>query len=221
MVGGDFLVEGSGCQFREAVGGQPGAGARGLSIHYPKKATDAAENIAAYPWTIRGSGDSVYVSDIALSNAWRAVDFATYPTDHHYVNQVVGLALNEGIRVGNSTEGWVEDSLFNINAWSRARGLSGILDEKNTLFRVAGKYTRANLQAFVVTAGAENEHLLSNFVYGAHAGYTFESSANAVAINIAADGGVDTLFIKGTGQAGVEVINPRAVAAGWRGSACG
>jgi len=159
----------------------------------------------------------VYVSDIALSNAWRAVDFATYPTDHHYVNQVVGLALNEGIRVGNSTEGWVEDSLFNINAWSRARGLSGILDEKNTLFRVAGKYTRANLQAFVVTAGAENEHLLSNFVYGAHTGCTFESSANAVAINIAADGGVDTLFIKGTGQAGVEVINSEGCGFGLEG----
>ena len=115
-----------------------GAGVRGLSIHYPEQATDAAENIVAYPWTIRGSGDSVYAYDIALSNAWRAVDFATYPTDHHYVNQVVGLALNQGIRVGNSSEGWVEDCLFNINAWSRARGLPGILDEKTSSFRVAG-----------------------------------------------------------------------------------
>ena len=105
----------------------------------------------------------------------------------------LGLALNEGIRVGNSDEGWVEDCLFNINAWARARGLDGMLDERLTLFRVAGKYTRANLKAFVVTDGAKNEHLLSNFVYGAHTGFTFESSANATAINIAADGGVDTL----------------------------
>jgi Pectate lyase superfamily protein len=194
-----------------------GAGVRGLSIHYPEQATDVAENIAAYPWTIRGSGDSVYVYDIALSNAWRAVDFATYPTDHHYVSQVVGLALNEGIRVGNSAEGWVEDCLFNINAWSRARGLPGILDEKFTLFRVAGKYTRENLKAFVITTGAENEHLLSNFVYGAHVGFTFESSANAVAINIAADGGVDTLSIKGTGQEGVKVINSEGCGCGLEG----
>ena len=99
----------------------PGAGVRGLSVHYPEQATDAAENIAPYPWTIRGKGNSVYAVDIALSNAWRAVDFATHPTDYHYVNQVVGLALNEGIRVGSSVEGWVEDCLFNINAWSRAR----------------------------------------------------------------------------------------------------
>jgi hypothetical protein len=194
-----------------------GAGVRGLSIHYPEQATDAAENIVAYPWTIRGSGDSVYVFDIALSNAWRAVDFATYSTDHHYITQVVGLALNEGIRVGNSAEGWVEDCLFNINAWSRARGLPGILDEKRTLFRVAGKYTRANLQAFVVTTGAEKEHLLSNFVYGAHVGFTFESSANAEAINIAADGGVDTLFVEGTGQTGVKIINSEGCGCGLEG----
>lgn len=194
-----------------------GAGVRGLSIHYPEQATDAAENIVAYPWTIRGNGNSVYVYDIALSNAWRAVDFATYPTDSHYINQVVGLALKEGIRVGNSSEGWVEDCLFNINAWSRARGLSGILDEKKSSFRVAGKYTRANLQAFVVTTGAENEHLLSNFVYGAHVGFTFESTANAVAINIAADGGVDTLFFDGTGQTGVKVINSEGCGCGLEG----
>jgi hypothetical protein len=154
----------------------PGAGVRGLSIHFPEQAIDAAENIVAYPWTILGKGDSVYAYDIALSNAWRAIDFATYPTNRHYINQVIGLALNEGIRVGNSTEGWVDDCLFNINTWSRARGLPGILGETRTLFRVAGKYTPANLQAFVVTAGAENEHLLSNFVYGAKAGHTFEST---------------------------------------------
>jgi hypothetical protein len=194
-----------------------GAGVRGLSIHYPDQATDAAESIAAYPWTVQGKGDSVYVIDVAFSNAWRAIDFATYPTNRHYINQVVGLALDEGIRVGNSTEGWVEDCLFNINAWSRARGLPGILDEARTLFRVAGKYTRANLRAFVVTAGAENEHLLSNFVYGANAGHTFESTANAVAINIAADGGVDTLVINGTGDAGVKVINSEGCGCGLEG----
>jgi hypothetical protein len=192
----------------------PGSGVRGLSIHYPEQATDAAENIAAYPWTIQGKGDSVYAIDIALTNAWRAIDFATYSTNGHYINQVVGLALNEGIRVGNSTEGWVEDCLFNINAWARARGLPGALDETHTMFRVAGRYTRANLRAFVVTAGAEDEHLLSNFVYGAKAGHTFESTANAVAINIAADGGVDTVVINGTGESGVKIINSEGCGCG-------
>ncbi len=195
----------------------PGSGVRGLSIHYPEQATDAAENIAAYPWTIQGKGDSVYAIDLALTNAWRAIDFATYPTNRHYINQVVGLALDEGIRVGSSTEGWVEDCLFNVNAWARARGLPGILDETQTMFRVAGKYTRANLRAFVVTAGAEDEHLLSNFVYGAKAGHTFKSTANAVAINIAADGGVDTLVVNGTGESGVKVINSEGCGCGLAG----
>ncbi|RPI24914.1 MAG: hypothetical protein EHM70_20715 [Chloroflexota bacterium] len=58
---------------------------------------------------------------------------------------------------------------------------------------------------------------MSNFVYGAHAGFTFESSANATAINIAADGGVDTLHITGTGQTGVKVINSEGCGCGLEG----
>jgi len=54
-------------------------------------------------------------------------------------------------------------------------------------------------------------------VYGAHVGFTFESTANAVAINIAADGGVDTLDIKGTGQTGVKVINSEGCGCGLEG----
>ncbi len=108
------------------------AGVRGLSIHYPEQSTASAASIVAYPWSIRGNGAGVYAYDLAFSNAWRAIDFATNPTNNHYVNQVVGLALKEGIRVGNSSEGWMEDSLFNINAWARANGLPNILDEATT-----------------------------------------------------------------------------------------
>lgn len=183
------------------------AGVRGLSIHYPDQSIASADDIMAYPWTIRGNGKGVYVYDVAFSNAWRGVDFATHPTDQHYLNQVVGFVLKEGLRVGNSSEGWMEDNLFNINAWARAYGLPNILGENVNMFNVAAKYSRANLRAFVVTEGAENEHVLSNFVYGAQTGYTFESSANATAINIAADGGQDTLNFTGTGANGVKVIN--------------
>jgi hypothetical protein len=183
------------------------AGVRGLSIHYPDQSITSAEDIVAYPWTIRGKGKGVYVYDVAFSNAWRGVDFATYPTDQHSINQVVGFVLKEGLRVGNSSEGWLEDNLFNINAWARAYGLPNILGENVNMFNVAAKYSRANLRAFVVTEGAENEHVLSNFVYGAQTGYTFEKTANAVAINIAADGGQNTLNFTGTGANGVKVIN--------------
>ena len=195
------------------------SGVRGLSIHYPNQCTSSSGCIVAYPWSIRGSGDTVYAYDIGFTNTWRGVDFATNPTNNHYVNQVVGLALKEGIRVGNASEGWVEDNLFNINAWARANGLPNILDETNTMFPVAAGYARANLRAFVVTGGAANEHVLSNFVYGAQTGHTFESTANAAAFNIAADGSVNTLNFTGTGATGVKVINVEGCGCGLGGVA--
>jgi hypothetical protein len=196
-----------------------GAGVRGLSVHYPNQSTAGPSSIVAFPWTIRGNGASVYVYDVAFSNAWRGVDFATNPTNNHYINQVVGLALKEGIRVGNSSEGWMEDNLFNINAWARANGLPNILDETNSMFNVAAGYTHANQRAFVVTGGAANEHDLSNFVYGALTGHTFESTANAVAFNIAADGSKNTLDFTDTGGTGVRVINAEGCGCGLGGVA--
>jgi hypothetical protein len=185
------------------------AGVRGFSVHYPNQNTSLP--IATYPWTIRGNGNNVYAYDIAFVNAYMGIDFGTNPTNGHYINQVVGLALKEGIRVGNATEGWMEDNLFNINAWARAYGLPGILTENpcctSSMWAVGDAFTKVNLKAFIVGAGAGNEHVLSNFVYGAWVGHTFESTANAVAINIAADGSQDEIRVTGTGATGVKIIN--------------
>ena len=185
------------------------AGVRGFSVHYPSQNTSLP--LATYPWTIRGSGTNVYAYDLSFTNAYKGIDFATNPTNGHYINQVTGLALKEGIRVGNASEGWMEDNLFNINAWARAYGLPGILTElpccNTTMWTVADAFTKVNLQAFIVGNGASNEHVLSNFVYGAWGGHTFEGSAQAVAFNIAADGSLDEIRVTGTGAGGVKIIN--------------
>ncbi|RPJ30056.1 MAG: hypothetical protein EHM35_12935, partial [Planctomycetaceae bacterium] len=185
------------------------AGVRGLSVLYPQQ--NMTLPLAAYPWTIRGNGSNVYAYDIAFVNAYKGVDFATYRTDGHYISQVGGLALKEGIRVGNASEGWMEGNLFNINAWARNYGLPNQLVElpccNTTMWTVADAFTKVNLQAFIVGNGAANEHVLSNFVYGAWAAHTFEGSAQAVAINIAADGTMDEIRVTGTGPGGVKIIN--------------
>jgi hypothetical protein len=185
------------------------AGVRGLSVLYPQQ--NMTLPLAAYPWTIRGNGTNVYAYDLSFANAYRGVDFGTYQTNGHYISQVNGLALKEGIRVGKATEGWMENNLFNINAWARNYGLPNQLVElpccNTTMWTVADAFTKNNLQAFIVGDGAANEHYLNNFVYGAWAAHTFEGSAQAVGINVAADGSLDEIRVTGTGPGGVKIVN--------------
>jgi len=184
-----------------------GAGVRGLSVHYPEQGTDSASNIVAYPWTIRGQGSGVYAMDISFVNAYKGIDFATFTTDNHYLNHIGGTVLKEGIRVGNSTEGWVEHCLFNITYWGRAYGLPGNLEEGSMMFPVAGSYVSANLNAYTVTGGAQNEHMLNTFVFNSKNAFTFESTANAVVLNSASDYRGNAIRVTGTGANGVKIVN--------------
>ncbi|MCC3371875.1 glycosyl hydrolase family 28-related protein [Cohnella sp. REN36] len=183
------------------------AGVRGLSVHYPEQATDSTSNIAAYPWTIRGDGSGVYVMDVSFVNAYKGIDFATNATNGHYINHVGGTVLKDGIRVGNSTEGWVEHCLFNITYWGRAYGLPGALEEGSMMFPVAGAYVSANLSAYTVSGGAQNEHLLNTFVFNSRNAFTFESTANAVVLNSASDYRGNAIRVTGTGAGGVKIVN--------------
>jgi hypothetical protein len=182
------------------------AGVRGIGIDYPEQPNDSPAHIVAYPWTIRGKGTGVYAYAVAFVNAYQGIDFATYPTDGHYLNAMNGFVLKTGIQVGNSGEGWVEDTVFNINAWGRAYGLPNILSD-DMIFPVAAGYSQAHERAFLVTAGARNEHLMNDFVYGAQTGLTFDATATAVGINVAADGTQNTVNVAGTGPGGVTLLN--------------
>jgi hypothetical protein len=182
------------------------AGVRGIGVDYPQQPNDSPAHIVAFPWTIRGRGKGVYAYAVAFVNAYQGIDFATYPTDGHYLNSINGFVLETGIKVGTSREGWVEDTVLNINAWQRATGLPNILTEQ-TLFPVAAAYSRANERAFVVSRGAKHEHLMNDFVYGAAVGMTFEADASAEGINLAADGSPSTIRVSGTGPAGVTLLN--------------
>lgn len=195
-----------------------GAGVRGLSVHYPEQATDSASNIVAYPWTIRGNGPGgVYVMDVAFTNAYRGIDFATNTTDDHYVEQVVGTVLKEGIRVGNASRGWVQNNLFNITGWARTGGMPGSLEEvgTRTMWSVAAKYTKANLHAYVATAGAQDQWMRSNFVYAAATGFTVEEDAVVKGFNVAADQSATTLDVTGTGTADATFINMEGCGPGY------
>jgi hypothetical protein len=184
----------------------PNAGVRGLSFHYPEQKTTGIEDIQAYPWTIQGDGDSVYAVNLAFSNVYKGIDFASYETSNHYIDQIVGTVLKEGVWVGNSESGWVQNTHFNINAWVRANGLPNRLED-TFIFSLVGEFTRQHLNAFVIADGSQNEVLLNNFVYSAHMGFQIDGNSNALLVNNAADGSEDIFVVHNTGPRGIDIIN--------------
>ena len=75
----------------------PNATLEGITVLYPEQ--KIAETPVAYPWTVRGSGDSVSLIDVLLVNPYRGVDLASVPAGRHYIRGLYGQPLQEGLAV--------------------------------------------------------------------------------------------------------------------------
>lgn len=144
------------------------AGLSGLRVFHPNNNPQNA--IAAYPYAIRGNGANVYIVNVGLTNAFNGIDLKTNRNDNHYVNRVVGGVFKNGIVIGASTQGWVEDCLTNGTSMARVGfGIAGWVTEGNLFAKVIDAYTRPN-ERLIVVDGASNEYLMNNFAYGANIG---------------------------------------------------
>ena len=90
------------------------SGARGFRVFYPNN--NPQNSIVPYPYTIRANGNSTYVINVGLPNSYNAVDFKTFRNDNHYISRVVGTIFKNGIMIGLSSKGWVDNTL---NEWKR------------------------------------------------------------------------------------------------------
>ncbi len=81
------------------------AGVRGIGIDYPEQSNDSPADIAAYPWTIRGKGTGVYAYAVAFVNAYQGIDFATYPTNDHYIAPSTALPSRRASRLETAVKG--------------------------------------------------------------------------------------------------------------------
>uniref|UniRef100_A0A4Y8PQD0 Carbohydrate-binding protein n=1 Tax=Paenibacillus athensensis TaxID=1967502 RepID=A0A4Y8PQD0_9BACL len=155
------------------------AGVSGLRVFYPNN--NPANGVVPYPYMIRGNGSSTYVVNIGTANAYNAVDLSTYRNDNHYVHRVVGLFLNNGIVVGNSTTGWIDNVLTNGNAITRiGYNVPGWVSGSNLFSQVIDPVTRQN-EKLIVINGASNEWVSNAFAYGANLGlYVKSGTVNAV-----------------------------------------
>ncbi|MGE5549874.1 MAG: glycosyl hydrolase family 28-related protein [Bacteroidota bacterium] len=145
----------------------PGSGVHGLTVFHPEQ---SYQNIQPYPWVIQARGKGCWVRYVTLGDAYRGVDFASYPSDGHWIEYLNGCPLAVGLAVGRSAgNGWVQDVHFNPHYWGRS-GFGNAPRDANWL-RV-WQYQKENLDAFVL-GDLAHEHVLGYFAFGCRNGLRF------------------------------------------------
>ena len=167
---------------------QPGSGLRGLGFWYPRQKEDPIP----YPWTIRSLGTMCWIKDVNIGNAWQGVDFATHPSDGHFISYLSGAMFRRGLFVGNCKgKGWVEDVQFNPHYMQRTPRGMGFIHHMNKLF----DYQRAHLEGIVVR-DCEDEQMRGNFLFAAYDGIAFYGKTKACVWMHGSDTGSRALTLK-------------------------
>lgn len=145
------------------------SGVRGLRFFYPN--SNPATGIASFPYTIRANSANCYVDNIGLVNSYNGIDFGTSRCDNHYIRKVIGVAFIKFIKIGLSTQGWIEGSLCSATAVTRVNfGISGWVTSANLFSQVIDPITRVYTILVYSSGGPTNERLLNNFAYGVKIG---------------------------------------------------
>lgn len=188
------------------------SGIRGLTIYYPEQTNSisASGTFITYPWAVRGIARGVYAINVNLVNAYKGIDlgYTTGSADNHYISNVNGTTFKNAIAVGNSSEGWIEDTLFNATYAVRTTLPNRIREEY--VFDFLFPFTWNEQIAYLI-GKADNEHMLNNFVFGANTAYKYVSQGgsggNVTSINNSADGTFNFMEVNGTGASGLTVVN--------------
>ena len=102
---------------------EPNSGVGGFTVFYPEQgitddpAAEVAQRVKRYPPTVR-TAPKCQVRNMAIVNAWTAIDAITVKSDGLLVTDVTGGALDAGVILGHGTTGglfW--DVHFNYSGW--------------------------------------------------------------------------------------------------------
>ncbi|MCD9026191.1 discoidin domain-containing protein [Cohnella silvisoli] len=188
------------------------SGVRGLTFYYPEQTNSISPSgtFMTYPWAIRGNASGVYAINLNFVNAYKGIDFGytTGSADNHYISNVKGSSFKNAIAIGNSSEGWVEDTLFNAGYAVRTTLPNRIREEY--VFDFIFPFTWSEQTGYLI-GKTDNEHMLNNFIFGANTSYKYVaqggSGGNVTAINNSADGAFNYIVVDATGTTGLNVVN--------------
>ncbi|MCM1036323.1 MAG: discoidin domain-containing protein [Bacteroides sp.] len=196
-----------------------GSGLRGITINYPNQTTPVA--VKKYPYTIRGNAD-VYICNLAIRAAYRAIDLFTNKCDNHYVDYLAGHAFFNVIRVGNGSEGGIISNIqcntiayacgdeTKFGCWPNCE-----LMKDNTLSSKVYGQNSEDLD-FMIIGDSKGQVLYNNFLFGCHQGMRFQDDGKGGAREVhslgnAVDGAVETFVFNG-GTDDIDLVNSQVVA---------
>ncbi len=78
-------------------------------------------DILAYPYLIRGKGESVWVENVGIVNGWNGVDLCSEQCDDFVIRSLWGTCMNQGLTIGGGSEnGQVSCAWFTYGSWWKA-----------------------------------------------------------------------------------------------------
>lgn len=178
---------------------EKGAGLSGMHILYDKQ---TVFDVVDYAYTVRGLDSDIYVTNVHFANSAYGIDLKSNRCDNHYISNVYGCFLYEGISVGaNSQNGVIRSFHANPTMWTQYAiynwdwaGQWGIMEPM--LIEHLNKHSIA-----ISVNESNNENILFTLVYGALYGLKLDGCTNAVALLSSLDGCSVCAEIEGTSTA--------------------
>jgi len=193
------------------------SGLRGLRVFYPNNPMNTSTNIKKFPYTVRiNNADDVYVVNVEFENASYGLDIAN-GSDRHFIKRLFGFSAENFVRVGTSTEGWIEQ-MHDLNPTSmdgelERYGIAGFFNNwagTDNFSAIRDSYMWLHTQ-WIIINGAAGEHLLNIGGCGVKNGVVVNSGTvdiwNLVTDQLSRD---DYAVVAGSG-ASVKVMNSAAV----------
>ncbi len=151
---------------------QSGAGIRGLTIWYPNQ--NKWNTPAAFPSTIRGAGQNVWVVNVTVAGGTQGVDLSA-DAGGHYLEFYCGFSFQNNITVDNaSAAGRLINLHFNPHFYMRSSRLSGhggwaAADESAHIADLLS-VMHSTLDGAVILKKTTGEQVISVFNYGGRTG---------------------------------------------------
>lgn len=187
---------------------EEGAGLRGLTFWYPEQ---NYTKIVKYPWMIRAEGHDVYIRDICVGNCYQAIDLASADCGGHWVENVTGCVLKNGIAVNGSTKaGYIINTHFNLSFYTAVWGTK--LTDASGSFGDSAMFTtllgtlNSNLTAYSFGITTD-ETVLYAFNYRAAVGMRFTGGFDGRLCGSGVDGSIVGLYVTGVYQSPLRLLN--------------
>ena len=168
------------------------SGINGLKILYNYPSNPDSVSDSAKKYIIQGSGNGIYVMNIAIINAWKGIYLNN--SSNHYISHIWGSFLNNGITINGGDNGIIRDCHFTTN----------VLSVTNVSYAKNYKYTLEKQVSFEIN-NTKNQLILNSFTWGPAVGYKVNNGTNFTIIGGGCDVGSKGTLV--TGSASGQLIN--------------